>query len=88
MISAEVADAKESLLTPSVYLLERVEVLAGNPSHSPREVVSFRGRFAEHALSGERILARGRLEAVQSEESVHFRLVVGEGPKDVFRTIW
>ena len=88
MISGQVTDDKESLQTPSRYSLEQVKVLAGNSSRSPCEVVSFRGRFAEQVLRGERILARGRLEAVQSEESEYFRLVVGEGPKDVLRTIW
>ena len=88
MITAKVTDDKESLLTPSRYSLEQVKVLAGDSSRSPREVVSFRGRFAEQALRGERILAHGRLEAVQSEDSEYFRLVVGEGPKDVLRTIW
>ena len=88
MIRAEVADATESLLTPSRYLLKQVEVFAGSPSHSPRELVSFRGRFAEQAFPGERIIARGRLEAVRSKNAEHFRLVVGEEPKDVFRSIW
>lgn len=87
-VSAQVADDRESLLTPCRYLLEQVQVIVGDPSRSPSEVVSFRGRFTEQARQGERILARGRLEAVRSEESEYFRLVVGEGPADVLRTIW
>jgi len=85
-ISARVLDDTQSLLTPCRYLLEHVRVLAGATSRTPREVVSFRGRFAEQARSGERIFARGRLESVDSDESHHFRLVVGEGGTDVLRT--
>ena len=84
-ISAQVQDDEESLLTPCRYLLERVRVPAGVRSRRPREIVSFRGRFAEQARIGERIVARGRLEAVKSEESQHFRLVVGESATDVLK---
>jgi len=86
-ISARVLDDAESLLTPCRYLLEHVRVLAGATSRTPREVVSFRGRFAEQVRGGERIVARGRLESVHSEESHHFRLVVGESRTDVLRTV-
>jgi hypothetical protein len=87
-VSAEVADDEESLLTPCRYMLERVKVLAGDPGCTPREVISFRGRFAEQAKKGERVFARGRLERVRSEELEYYRLVVGEDPRDVLRTIW
>ena len=87
-VSAEVAGDDESLLTPCRYVLEHVEVLEGDPICVPREVVSFRGRFAEQASKGERVFARGRLERVRSEGSEYHRLVVGEGPRDVLRTIW
>jgi predicted nucleotidyltransferase len=69
-------------------MLERVEVLEGDPDCTPREAVSFRGRFAEQAIKGERVFARGRLERVGSDGLEYYRLVVGEGPKDVLRTIW
>lgn len=87
-VSAKVTDERESLMTPCRYLLEEVEILQGDLSCRPREVISFRGRFTEQASQGERILARGRLERVRSEGSEYYRLVVGEGPRDVLRTIW
>jgi hypothetical protein len=87
-VSAEVTDDEESLLTPCRYMLGHVEVLAGDPACAPREVISFRGRFAEQAKKGERVFARGRLERVQSEELEYYRLVVGEDLRDVLRTIW
>lgn len=86
-ISAQILDDRQSLLTPCKYLLERVEILAGISSRRPHEVVSFRGRFAEQARTGERILARGRLEAVRTTDSRYFRLVVGEGRTDILRRV-
>jgi len=82
-VSARIKDDEESLLTPCRYLLERVAVLAGVRSRLPVEIASFRGRFAEQARAGEQIIARGTLESVQSEESQHFRLIIGEGATDV-----
>jgi predicted nucleotidyltransferase len=87
-VSAEVAGDEESLLTPCRYVLDHVEVLEGDPVYIPREVTSFRGRFAEQARKGERVFARGRLERVRSGGSDYYRLVVGEGSRDVLRTIW
>ena len=87
-ISAQIADDTESLLTPCRYLLTQVDVLAGNCPCRPSQVVSFRGRFAEQARRGERIFARGRLEKAWSKDSEYYRLVVGEEPTDVLRTIW
>jgi len=86
-ISGWVSDDAESLLTPCTYSLERVRVLEGARSRRPSEVISFRGRFAEQASCGERIVARGRLESVQSDGSQHFRLVVGESTRDVLKRI-
>jgi hypothetical protein len=88
IISAQITDDTESLLTPCRYLLTQVDVLAGDCPYRPREVVSFRGRFAEQARQAERVFARGRLEKARSKDSEYYRLVVGEGLRDVLRTIW
>jgi len=82
-VSAKIKDDEEGLLTPCRYVLEQVRVLAGLRSRLPSEIVSFRGRFAEQTRAGERIIARGTLESVHSEETQHFRLVVGEGLTDI-----
>jgi hypothetical protein len=87
-VSAQVVSDEESLLTPCRHLLEHVEVLEGDTACIPREVMSFRGRFAEQLRKGEHVFARGRLERVRSTGSDYHRLVVGEGPRDVLRTIW
>ena len=86
-ISGQVIDDKEGLLTPCKYSIEQVRVLSGVASPKPVELVSFRGRFAEQARVGEHVIARGRLETVQSAESEYARLVVGEGTLDVLRVV-
>ena len=86
-ISGQVTDDKESLLTPCRYSIEPARVLSGVASPKPVELVSFRGRFAEQAKVGERVIARGRLETVQSAGSEYARLVVGEGAIDVVRVV-
>lgn len=87
-IFARVVDDTESLLTPCRYLIKKVQVLGGPFSHRPSEIVSFRGRFAEQVCEGERVFARGRLEAVRSKQSQYVRLVIGEGRRDILRTVW
>jgi hypothetical protein len=87
-ISAQITDDSESLLTPCQYMLTQVDVLAGHCPYRPSKLVSFRGRFAEQVRQGERVFARGRLEKARSKESEYYRLVVGEAPTDVLRTIW
>jgi predicted nucleotidyltransferase len=85
-ISAQILDDSESLMTPCRYLLKDVRVLAGIESRPPREVVSFRGRFAEQARAGDKVVARGRLEEARSVAARYYRLVIGEGRTDILRT--
>ena len=82
-IKATVADDKESLFTPCTYKLVNVEILEGSKVEPIEEIVSFRGRFCEHAKSGEDVIAEGKLERVQQQgENDHFRLLLGNKPSD------
>jgi hypothetical protein len=82
-IKATVADDAESLFTPCSYKLANVEVLEGTKAEPIEEIVSFRGRFCEHAKSGEAVIAEGKLERVQQEgKRDHFRLLLGSKPSD------
>ena len=85
-ISGQVSDDTESLVTPCRYLLNGVRVLRGAQSRRPREIISFRGRFTEQAHTGERVVARGRLEEAQSASAHYYRLVIGEDRTDILRT--
>jgi predicted nucleotidyltransferase len=82
-IKATVVDDSESLFTPCTYKLANVEVLEGTTTTPIEEIVSFRGRFCEHARSGETVIAEGKVERVQQQgQSDHFRLLLGSKPSD------
>jgi predicted nucleotidyltransferase len=82
-IKATVVDDSESLFTPCSYKLANVEVLEGATAEPVEEIVSFRGRFCEHAKSGETVIAEGKVERVQQEgKRDHFRLLLGSKPSD------
>lgn len=86
-ILGRIVDDEESLMTPCRYVLEHVRVLSGVSSRRPRELISFRGRFAEQARTGEQVVGRGRLEKCLSHSSEYFRLMVGEDRRDIIRSI-
>ncbi len=83
-ITAIVTDSADALFTPCSYRLGNVEVLEG-PNLAPiMEVVSFRGRFCQQAVEGERIEAQGKIELVTNKKSGerHYRLILGNKPQD------
>jgi predicted nucleotidyltransferase len=82
-IKATVVDDSEALFTPCTYKLANVEILEGPKVEHLEEIVSFRGRFCEHARSDEAVIAEGKLERVQQEgKDDHFRLLLGGKPSD------
>jgi len=83
-IVATTADNFDALFTPCSYKLKDVQVLEG-PNLSPiEEVVSFRGRFCQHAFEGEKVEAQGKVELVNNKRSgtEHYRLILGNKPDD------
>lgn len=86
-IKARVIDDSESMFTPCHYWIRNVEVLEG-PEVSPiKEVTSFRGRFCEHAKTGEVIFAQGKLEKVSKKGKRYYRLLLGSKPSHYMITI-
>jgi predicted nucleotidyltransferase len=82
-IRATIVDDSEALFTPCCYQLTNVEILNGPKVEPIEEIVSFRGRFCEHAKSGESVIAEGKLERVQQEgKDDHLRLLLGSKPSD------
>ncbi len=83
-ILATISDKSDSLFTPCTYKIDNVKVLEG-PELSPiKEVVSFRGRFCEHAKNNEKIEAQGKIELVKNKNnpSEYYRLMLGNKPED------
>ncbi|MCW4034416.1 MAG: hypothetical protein NWF03_03545 [Candidatus Bathyarchaeota archaeon] len=82
-IKATVTDDTESLFTPCSYKLDNVQILEGTKVDNIEEIVSFRGRFCEHARNGEVVVAEGKLELLQQQgKHDHYRLLLGSMPAD------
>jgi len=81
-IEAVIVDDSEAIFTPSIYSIKCSHVIEGPGGVDPSLIVSFRGRFCQQAKTGERILAKGRVEKVVGLATEHFRLIIGEGRND------
>lgn len=82
-IRARVEDHADAMFTPCRYIVGDVTILQGVPTGDVREIVSFRGRFADQAKTGDWVLARGRLERIVSGKMPRScRLTVGGQPGD------
>jgi len=87
-VSANIADATDSLFTPCTYKLKDVDVVEG-PKLSPiTEIVSFRGRFCEQVPTDTTepptVEAQGKIELVTNNKTgtTHYRLIIGNKPTD------
>lgn len=83
-ISATVIDDSEALFTPCTYDVKNVRIILGNKNKSIKEIVSFRGRFCQQALNGEKITAQGKIEEVKNKHTneLYYRLILGSKPTD------
>jgi predicted nucleotidyltransferase len=83
-IKATVVDDSESIFTPCTYKLEKTTIVEGASPESISEIVSFRGRFCEQAVTGETVVAQGKVEKVYDNRTdrKHFRLLIGNKPSD------
>jgi hypothetical protein len=78
LLEARVLDDRDALFTPCRYSLADVRIVKGHEALDVREVVSFRGRFADQARAGQRVRAYGAVERViWRERGTTSRLVVG-----------
>ncbi|MGQ9565892.1 MAG: hypothetical protein ACUVT5_05035 [Candidatus Bathyarchaeales archaeon] len=83
-IKATVTDDSEAIFTPCTYKIEQTQKLEGTTSsRAVSEIVSFRGRFNEHARNGETIIAQGKIERAQDRKGEEWlRLLLGNRPTD------
>ena len=87
-ISANIADATDSLFTPCIYKLKDVDVVNGQELSPITEIVSFRGRFCEQLPANLRepptVEAQGKVELVTDNKTgaTHYRLIIGGKPTD------
>jgi hypothetical protein len=83
-ITANIADASDSLFTPCTYKLKDVVVVEGPKLTPITEVVSFRGRFCQQAANDEAVEAQGKIEQVINKKNLsgYYRLIIGNKPSD------
>jgi len=83
-IKATITDDSEAILTPCTYKTKQTRTLEGTRISKPiREIVSFRGRFNEHARKGETVVAQGKIEHAQDKHGEEWlRLLLGNKPSD------
>lgn len=82
-IHATVTEDGEAIFTPCRYAIAEVRDAEDSALPLPEEIVSFRGRFCDQAVVGERVAASGLLEEVRGTEGrVRYRLLLGNYPGD------
>lgn len=84
MIRATIADDSESIFTPCTYRVENAAILEGSGIQSIQEIASFRGRFCDHARTGEKVIAQGKVEHVtdRRRNREYSRLLIGNKHSD------
>ncbi|MFX1266268.1 MAG: hypothetical protein ACFFH0_12855 [Promethearchaeota archaeon] len=86
-ISGIVNDDSNALFTPSFYGISDVEIIEGFTASPISGIASFRGRFCQQALTGERVVASGKVEQVLYHNKTNHRLLVGNCPTDFMVTV-
>ncbi|MEM2102413.1 MAG: hypothetical protein QXM22_02730 [Candidatus Bathyarchaeia archaeon] len=83
-IKATITDDSEAIFTPCTYKIDQTRTLEGTTaSGTLSEIVSFRGRFNEHARNGETVIAQGKIERAQDKKGEEWlRLLLGNRPTD------
>lgn len=78
-IEARVSDDSEADFMPSIYKVEDVRILEGQPVEDIIEVASYEGFYGGIAYKGERIAVYGKLEKVTDKRSnkEYHRVLVG-----------
>ncbi len=82
-LKANILDSTDSLFTPCSYKINTKKILETkfklNQIHEKDiiEIISFRGRFCEHAKKGEDVLVEGKLEQINYKNTLsYFRILL------------
>ncbi|GAH24744.1 unnamed protein product, partial [marine sediment metagenome] len=77
-IKAKITDSTNSIFTPCSYKIEHLKVLESKiiPKNmnlkNLNEINSFRGRFCEQAIKGDKVLVEGKLEQIIFRNSKNY----------------
>ncbi len=88
-LKAEIFDDTDSIFTPCSYKIKVIKILEAEiPSNELKvsdinEICSYRGRFCEQALKGERVFVEGKLEKANfQDKETTFRIMLNDQRKD------
>jgi len=84
--SCKVIDDGEAMFRPAIYKVSECAIESGPSFYADRvsEVCVMIGQFRSLASKGDKMLVRGMLERVRSDDEEWFRIVVGSGLKDEY----
>ncbi len=89
-VKAKIIDDSDSIFTPCSYKINDLKVLENRSNikeidfKNIYEVNSFRGRFCEHAKSGEIVIVDGKLEKAKYKDTIeYYRILLGDQTKDL-----
>jgi predicted nucleotidyltransferase len=78
-----ITDDRDGLFTPCRYEIDDVKLVKGTIEVELREIVSFRGRFAEQVRQDEEAFVQGTVEIVECGRERWGRFVLGGQPTDI-----
>jgi len=84
--SCKVVEDDEAMFRPAIYKVRECAIESGPSFYADgvREVCAMIGQFRALASKGDKMLVRGMLERVRSEDDEWFRIVVGSGLRDEY----
>jgi predicted nucleotidyltransferase len=77
ILTATIGEDKEKIFTPCRYALNTVHKISPSVEVTPRELVSYRGKFTEQVSKGDIVEAKGILEKVLDKDGNYYRVVLG-----------
>ena len=88
-IKAFIENSSDSIFTPCSYKIQCLKIIKRSDKakeigcHDINEINSFRGRYCEQGVKGERVLVTGKLEKVIfREKKVSYRLILTDQQVD------
>jgi len=84
--SCKVVNDDEAMFRPAIYKVSECAIESGPSFYADRvlEVCVMIGQFRSLASNGDKMLVRGMLERVRSDDEEWFRIVVGSGLRDEY----
>ena len=76
-LKARIADAEEAIFAPCSYLIEDCEYLDSHGLPVASQLLSYRGKFTEQAVKGDRVEIRGTLEEAVIRGQRSFKVILG-----------